>query len=509
MRLFPSGEPCPVLATTHLLTIISRNCTKHQVRCDYMDDTPSESAVPSPRSPGEAVLSTSDEAEYQSWRHGGIFPFPLLQIRQPFNPEHTSDIELRLLFHLCSTCNSLRLAGTSALTIWVDRITRFLDLASDYRFVLQALCSFSATLLAWEEGSAELRSLQAEYGAIALRGLHEAIGTFSQANADGIAAASIIMNWHCTDWMSSSSLMAGTHAVLSAMSPRKRHQVLSAFFPDDNLSISSFRPVSGPHLNHSERAQILNNVSEALRLARDGLTGQEMEVYWIGQMQNYIERLKHCQPAQTPELQFEHAYMLRKWTFWVPKMLLQRETARGPTLIVISHLYAAAVALQPLFPDLLSIFQSVMVMPPLEAVIDAAESLSWSSERAVQIQEMLQFSRQVAYDATFTHSGPDPSISRQSSGLSSSSESYSITDLSPAFAPSFPAMMQLQPSMSMSSHLNVPINNAGFAYGVSTWGMAPSPGFPPQDFASDILDTSSVDLLDLQGGFVNTIPIWV
>jgi len=77
---------------------------------------------------------------------------------------------------------------------------RFLSIASSYPYVMHALLSFSANHLAWMHSSAETRNLHIQHGSIALRGLHEAIGNFSQSNADAILAASLLMLWQATDW---------------------------------------------------------------------------------------------------------------------------------------------------------------------------------------------------------------------------------------------------------------------------------------------------------------------
>jgi hypothetical protein len=65
---------------------------------------------------------------------------------------------------------------------------------------MHALLSFSANHLAWVHTSKETRNLYLQHGSIALRGLHEAIGTFSQANADAVLAASLLLLWQATDW---------------------------------------------------------------------------------------------------------------------------------------------------------------------------------------------------------------------------------------------------------------------------------------------------------------------
>ena len=65
---------------------------------------------------------------------------------------------------------------------------------------MHALLSISANHLAWVHGSTETRNLHIQHGSIALRGLHEAIGNFSHANADAVLAASLLMLWQATDW---------------------------------------------------------------------------------------------------------------------------------------------------------------------------------------------------------------------------------------------------------------------------------------------------------------------
>lgn len=77
---------------------------------------------------------------------------------------------------------------------------RLLGIASSYPFVMHALLSFSANHLAWQHNSSGMRNLHIHHGSIALRGLHEAIGSFSHANADAALAASLLMLWQATDW---------------------------------------------------------------------------------------------------------------------------------------------------------------------------------------------------------------------------------------------------------------------------------------------------------------------
>ena len=65
---------------------------------------------------------------------------------------------------------------------------------------MHALLSFSANHTAWVQSSKEMRNIYLQHGSTALRGLHEAIGCFSQANAEAVLAASLLLLWQSTDW---------------------------------------------------------------------------------------------------------------------------------------------------------------------------------------------------------------------------------------------------------------------------------------------------------------------
>jgi hypothetical protein len=153
----------------------------------------------SPEQP-QLVFTDGADGQIEQWAQTGIFPFPGLQVFPPPQTQDYSMVELRLIHHLCSMSNDLMLKGVSNLTLWTQKVPKFLSIASSYPFVMQALFSFSANHLAWSQSSNEFRNLHIHYGTIALRGLHEAIGNFSHTNADAVLAASLLLLWQATDW---------------------------------------------------------------------------------------------------------------------------------------------------------------------------------------------------------------------------------------------------------------------------------------------------------------------
>lgn len=192
----------PTLIDWSFVTDIpSRNCTKHQVQCDYMESLSVETESPSSPPQPSVMLDPGMEAQVEQWEQTAVFPFPALSVFPPLSIQGYSRTELRLVHHIASVSNDLMHKGSNNLTIWTDKVPNLLSLASSHPFVMHALMSFSAGHLAFtQSGSGELRNLQTHHGAIALRGTHDAITNFSHENADALLAASQLLAWQCTDW---------------------------------------------------------------------------------------------------------------------------------------------------------------------------------------------------------------------------------------------------------------------------------------------------------------------
>ncbi|QIW96565.1 hypothetical protein AMS68_002083 [Peltaster fructicola] len=455
-----------------------RNCTKHQVRCDYMDTADAETSSQRSSSIDERsiTLSPSIEDEIDAWKQSGVFPFPNLHVYPPPQVHDLSKDDLRLIYHICSVCSDLAMSETSNLAGWTEKIPKFLSIASSFRFVMHAILSFAANHLAWVQTSTDLRSLQVQHGSIALRGLHDAIGNFSPANADAILSASMLMCWQATDWLSWSSLLSGMQSVMTAMPPQNRDRFLADVFPRETTESHRSVPIHGATLQ--ERAHILQDLVNALELLQVALLGHDLESHWIDQLLQYVHRLQTVPPASTPEQQFQHAYMLRKWAFWVPISLLRRQSSRGPAVLVLAHLYAAMTALQPLFPDLHPNFYSDsaptitrVVLPPLQAIIQATDAMqaSQGGASAAEITSLMQYVKRIVGEYQSQHS-PNIYVHPFAAPIP-----MQAGDISPAFVPA----LQNPPTVPSSTYLDVPYEPAGFTHVTDNWGVVPSPGFPP------------------------------
>ncbi|OQO05920.1 hypothetical protein B0A48_10016 [Cryoendolithus antarcticus] len=364
---------------------------------------------------------------------------------------------------------------------------------------MHALLSFSANHLAWVSSSPETRNIHIYHGSIAMRGLHEAIGDFSQANSDAILAASLLMLWQATDWRSWSSLRSGVQSVLGAMQGWEQQSLFADLISEEDPTANSFRS----HRRRSSadgaaRAALLQEVTQALDILRIFIAGHEPETHWVAQLQDYIQRLQACEPARTPEEQFSHMYMLRKWLNLVPISLLRRPGGKGPAMLALAHFYATALTLEPLFPDLGASFCSATALQPLEAIISVTTAMSSTlgvlEATQQEIATTMHFPQQAAFTYRLQALQKQQTVSSSGAGMPFSvpptPESMSYGNLSPAFAAATPRHFA-SPSRTNSGSasgtpfLEVPVlasQPAGFGYGTSSWGAMPSPAFTPTHY---------------------------
>nr|POE85230.1 hypothetical protein CFP56_67387 [Quercus suber] len=527
-----------------MLMYLSRNCTKHQVRCDYMETVSGESD--DPQSPGQPVIVISPELEsgVDLWQQTGSFPFPNLHVFPPPTVHEYTKNELRLLYHLSNTCNDLLLNGTTGTTVWTERIpkyvafclillpqhhwllmmelmrcSRFLSIASTYPYVMHALLAFAANHLTWISSQKETRNLYLHYGSIALRGLHEAIGSFSHANSDAVLASSLLLSWQTTDWRSWSSLRAGIQSVLSTMHSWKHESIFAEYISEDDLFASSL----GAHqrrssVDQAESRMILQSIIGPLQMLQLSLAGQEYELDRVNQLLTYLQQLQTLKFPQTPEQQFNNLYQLRKWLFWAPPALLQRQGGQGSALLTVAHYCAVALAVEPLFPDLGQAFLSGLALRSAECIFTIMNAMTEHglNVASLELAPLMQFPRQAAMKYQNQLADPSPYTGADSSMFTVDPETFTYTtigSISPAFAPSplHYGSEHRTPSSSQSPYLEVPGNQSSYGYGAQTWGAAPSPSFSPHAFATQEehdYDYADPSLGNFRGGFVAATPIW-
>jgi len=178
----------------------SRNCTKHNCRCDYMDMPAASDDQQRGSRPPDLMMTPDVEREVGLWRMTGDPPFAELRLASREYWLRFSTVDLRLVHHVASLSIDLHRQGYDRCTVWAHKMPVLLEIALTNGFVMSAILALSAAHLAWRTRNAETEQLAFHHYGVALKGLHEAIGAFSRDNSEAILAASMLLSWQATEW---------------------------------------------------------------------------------------------------------------------------------------------------------------------------------------------------------------------------------------------------------------------------------------------------------------------
>jgi hypothetical protein len=195
--------------------------------------------------------------------------------------------------------------------------------------------------------------------------------------------------------------MLGTKTMLSAMQGWEGGSWVAELISQQGLvGQSSFTNESTLFGTDSrqEHMSTLHTITGALMKLQPYLATCEQESRWIDQLAGYIERLRTSNPAANSEEQFAQLYALRKWLFWMPVTLLSSRKGDIFTLLVLSHFYATALAIQPMFPNIGEPFLASLALPSLEELIRIMNTIQQSNSFTSMTQAatlMMEFPRDV------------------------------------------------------------------------------------------------------------------
>lgn len=89
-----------------------------------MDNVGSDAEQQSSPEQSAVQLTPGSEGRVDLWQQTGVFPYSELQVFPPPPTHEYSRNDLRLMHHLSSISNDLRLKGSTNLTLWTHRMPR-------------------------------------------------------------------------------------------------------------------------------------------------------------------------------------------------------------------------------------------------------------------------------------------------------------------------------------------------------------------------------------------------
>jgi hypothetical protein len=347
-----------------------RNCTKHKIRCPYNDVPAPEDRAGSPDKP-DLMWTPEIEATIDQWRRTGMFPFPSLGIYPAPAPELLTLEDLRLIHHVASISHQMQELDANDFTLWTQQIPTIIRIGATHRYVLHSLLAFSAMHLAYLTGCPAVGNMAYEHRGVALKGLQEAISTFSRETSDAILAASLVLSWQATDWRSWTQLMQGTSSVIEAMDPWKHESQFGDFIAESSTfptAPPSPTPDHQPSQPREDDMEAFQRVLQQLQKLETYLKKNREDTKPVAQLITFMKGSRKVTSSLSVAQQFDRLKPLRAWLFWLPVAYLQRNGASPSALVVIAHYYTAALLMERLFPEIGAAYFGSMTIGPVEDI---------------------------------------------------------------------------------------------------------------------------------------------
>ncbi|ORY71888.1 uncharacterized protein BCR38DRAFT_404920 [Pseudomassariella vexata] len=368
-----------------------RNCTKHKVRCPYNDVPVQDDRSATPDKP-DLMWNSEIEAAIEQWQRTGIFPFPSLNIYPTPAPHCFSVEDLRLIFHVAAICHELGTIDANGFTLWTRQIPTILKIGATNGYVMHALLGFSAMHIAFLTDCPMVGNMAYEHRGIALKGLQEAIGSFSRETSDAILAASLVLSWQATDWRSWTQLMQGTSSVIDAMDPWKHESQFGEFIAESSTFPTAPPSPSPDHKPNQPRKEDLDAFQRTInQLSRveAHLKHNKEDTKLVQQLVSFLKGAKKVSPIQSVSQQFDRLQPLRTWLFWLPVMCLKQNGTSPSALIIIAHYYTAALLMERLFPEIGAAYFGSLSIGPVEEIARRLLSINVSGSLEGDLQTPL------------------------------------------------------------------------------------------------------------------------
>jgi hypothetical protein len=155
-----------------------------------------------------------------------------------------------------------------------------------------------------------------------------------------------------------------------------------------------------------DRLETLAGIRAALSRLVAAVVPQGRDRRHIDELASYCETLARSPLPQSPREQFDVLYHFRKLLLWAPVSLLGGGSGAGPatgrlepsTLVALAHLYASALAMEPVFPDIGAAFLGGLAAAPLTQCLvraqQSADSGEYDAASAAAVAQLMDFPRQ-------------------------------------------------------------------------------------------------------------------
>jgi hypothetical protein len=160
---------------------------------------------------------------------------------------------------------------------------------------------------------------------------------------------------------------------MSAMRPWIHESELARYLQEQRTMARAGTPATPtlPHAQSSVPPEDLRRVEQittALQNLQSRLVNSEELADHARYLAEYLQHLQQDVRTRNPEQAFTKLQPLRDFIFWLPPLILRPGESDLAPLALLSHLYASAIAVESMFPEIGGAYLGSMSVHPLECV---------------------------------------------------------------------------------------------------------------------------------------------
>lgn len=162
-----------------------------------------------------------------------------------------------------------------------------------------------------------------------------------------------------------------------------------------------------PQQPAAEELDALNKMAAGLHTLRLQLASYPDLVEHVDELMEYVQQTQQEFPPPGQNEAFDRLLHLRSMIFWLPASLLSAESDLG-ALAMLSHFFAIALVLEPLFPEIAGAYLGNLSLDPLEQVCHIVQARSAAMPHDLSLRtavSMMELPMQVAHAYRVSHQG--------------------------------------------------------------------------------------------------------
>ncbi|KAI9731123.1 MAG: hypothetical protein M1818_007981 [Claussenomyces sp. TS43310] len=259
--------------------------------------------------------------------------------------------QLKLLHHMSAISASIQAAESGNIVIYLKRLPIFLKIGFSYDFVMHSLMAWASSHFAFCTKSVAAENVARHYRIFAMQGLQGAISSFDEKNMDAVLSASLLLSWQAANPLEWATFNKGTSAVISAMKPYKQNSLLLEYIDEENVFTMSPNALQQPFHYHSvqDEAAALTYIYETLERLEDYTQGRRRETEIVQHLKSFVANVQRHIPIDDPRMRFYLLEPTRSMLYWLPTQLFEEARTDPVVMVVLAHLYAISLTVQPVF----------------------------------------------------------------------------------------------------------------------------------------------------------------